>query len=84
VRNLIREGKVPQISSMMQMGAKIGMQTMRDTLNRLFSEGIISTETLRDALATGTTEAESDDTKTGSGENPSTARRRSFGNESAF
>jgi twitching motility protein PilT len=82
VRNLIREGKIPQISSMMQMGSKLGMQTMKDTLNRLFSEGIISSDTLRDALATGTSEAESDDTK--SGENPSNVRRRSFGNESAF
>lgn len=81
VRNLIREGKIPQISSMMQMGAKVGMQTMKDTLNRLFAEGQISSDTLREALATGAEGESSDETK--SGESGSAVRKRSFG-ESAF
>lgn len=58
IRNLIREAKIPQITSMIQMGSKIGMTTMRDTLNRLFSEGLISSETLRDSLATGSQDEE--------------------------
>lgn len=53
IRNLIREAKVPQISSMIQMGSKIGMCTMRDTMNRLYQEGQISADTLRDSLVTG-------------------------------
>lgn len=38
VRNLIREGKTFQISSVMQTGKKLGMQTMDDALYRLFQE----------------------------------------------
>jgi twitching motility protein PilT len=53
IRNLIREAKIPQISSMIQMGSKIGMATMRDSLNRLYEAGEISAETLRETLATG-------------------------------
>ncbi len=63
IRNLIREAKIPQITSMIQMGTKIGMTTMRDSLNKLFADGIISAETLRDAMATG---SESDDDKSSS------------------
>ncbi len=58
IRNLIREAKIPQITSMIQMGAKIGMTTMRDTLNRLYNDNIISSETLRESIATGTSETE--------------------------
>ena len=58
IRNLIREAKVPQISSMIQMGSKIGMSTMRDSLNRLYQDGAISADTLREALATGSSEDE--------------------------
>ena len=53
IRNLIREAKIPQISSMIQMGSKIGMTTMKDSLNKLFADGLISAETLREALSTG-------------------------------
>jgi twitching motility protein PilT len=58
IRNLIREAKVPQISSMIQMGSKIGMCIMRDSLNRLYQEGKISKETLKEALVTGSQEGE--------------------------
>jgi twitching motility protein PilT len=53
IRNLIREAKIPQISSMIQMGSKIGMTTMRDSLNRLYEAGEISGDVLREALMTG-------------------------------
>ena len=56
IRNLIREAKIPQISSMIQMGSKIGMCTMRDSLNDLYENGYISAETLRELLNAGMTE----------------------------
>jgi twitching motility protein PilT len=49
VRNLIREDKIHQIYSQMQVGqTKYGMQTMNQSLFALFSRGLI---TLEDALA---------------------------------
>ena len=45
VRNLIREGKVHQIYSVMQAGAKHGMVTMDQSLAALVREGKISRET---------------------------------------
>lgn len=50
VRNLIREAKIPQISSMMQMGSKMGMAVMKDVVYQLLEKGIISEETARDAV----------------------------------
>ena len=44
VRALIREGKTPQIANMMQTGAKEGMTTLEDSLNRLVEKGTISFE----------------------------------------
>jgi twitching motility protein PilT len=41
VRNLIRENKIPQIGSMMQMGARYGMQTMEDAVKDLVAQGIV-------------------------------------------
>ena len=61
IRNLIREAKIPQISSMIQMGSKIGMVTMRDSLNKHYESGTISAETLREALMTGATNAEEEE-----------------------
>lgn len=59
IRNLIREAKIPQISSMIQMGSKIGMCTMRDSLNNLYESGVITADTLRELLTTGADEDES-------------------------
>ena len=42
VRNLIRENKVPQIYSMMQVGSDHGMQTMADAIERLVATGTVS------------------------------------------
>ncbi len=44
IRNLIRENKIPQIYSMMQMGQKFGMQTMADAVDTLRTSGIIAPE----------------------------------------
>jgi twitching motility protein PilT len=61
IRNLIREAKVPQITSMIQMGSKQGMCTMRDSLNKLYESGTISADTLRESLATGASEDDNSD-----------------------
>ncbi|MDR7523581.1 MAG: type IV pilus twitching motility protein PilT [Armatimonadota bacterium] len=44
VRNLIRESKTHQISSLMQGGAKDGMQTLNQALRRLVKEHIVEFE----------------------------------------
>ena len=44
IRNLIREGKVFQITSYMQTNRKLGMQTLDDCLYQLYSDGKISGE----------------------------------------
>lgn len=44
VRNLIREGKTHQISSFIQTGAKIGMQSMDSCLRDLYMSGKITYE----------------------------------------
>lgn len=72
IRNLIREGKVPQMNSMIQMGSKIGMCTMRDALNRLYESGQITADTLRDALSTGG-EAEESSTASNAGRRTGTS-----------
>ena len=41
IRNLIREGKVHQIASVMQSGAKYGMQTMDQSLASLVKRGLV-------------------------------------------
>ena len=56
VRNLIREGKVPQLYSMIQIGSKIGMTSMKDSVYSLLSRKIITRETARAALATSTSD----------------------------
>jgi twitching motility protein PilT len=43
VRNLIRENKIPQIYSMIQVGQRYGMQTMDDSIKKLVESGIIDT-----------------------------------------
>ncbi|MGC9502466.1 type IV pilus twitching motility protein PilT [Baaleninema sp.] len=44
IGNLIREGKTTQIYSSIQMGAKVGMQTMEMCLARLVNEGKVTYE----------------------------------------
>ena len=51
IRNLIRDNKVPQIESLMQVGTKVGMQTMTDSVDKLLDEKMISKETARNARA---------------------------------
>lgn len=56
VRNLIREGKVPQLFSLIQMGAKLGMCTMKEAVYNLLEQGVISEETARNTLITSSSD----------------------------
>ncbi|TAK99539.1 MAG: type IV pilus twitching motility protein PilT [Rhodospirillaceae bacterium] len=51
VRNLIRENKVPQIYSMIQVGQRYGMQTMDDSMRALVEKGIVEPEEVGHMLA---------------------------------
>ncbi|WP_142849650.1 type IV pilus twitching motility protein PilT [Telmatospirillum sp. J64-1] len=44
VRNLIRENKIPQVFSMMQVGQRYGMQTMQDAVRKLVEQGLVAPE----------------------------------------
>lgn len=46
IRNLIREDKIPQIHSTIELGKKSGMQTMKDSIKNLIGQGIISKDAL--------------------------------------
>ena len=58
VRNLIREGKIPQMYSMMQVGSKLGMRTMKDSVYELMNKNIITAEAARSVVATSGDEGE--------------------------
>lgn len=45
IRNLIREGEIAQIPSLIQMGGQYGMYTMDKNLKDLYKKGIITRET---------------------------------------
>lgn len=51
IRNLIRENKIPQMNSMIQIGSKVGMKLMKDAIYDLYSFGLISEETARAAIS---------------------------------
>lgn len=50
IKNLVREGKVPQMYSLIQIGQKIGMRTMKDSVADLLEKRIITQEAARAAL----------------------------------
>lgn len=47
VRNLIREGKSHQLSTVIQTSTSLGMELMDSSLVRLYKQGLIDAETLR-------------------------------------
>ena len=51
VRNLIRDGKIPQIYSMIQVGSRVGMRTMKDSIEALLEEGTVDEESAHAALS---------------------------------
>ncbi len=58
IRNLIRENQLAQVYSMIQTGARYGMQTMEDSVNDLLSDGLITPETAAETLKDSTEEME--------------------------
>jgi twitching motility protein PilT len=50
IRNLIREDKVPQINSIIELSKQSGMLTMKDSIIDLLKKGLISKETHDEAL----------------------------------
>jgi twitching motility protein PilT len=53
VRNLVRENKIPQIVSMMQMGQRFGMQTLEDSVKALVDQDIVEAGELERFLPPG-------------------------------
>ncbi|MBI4369673.1 MAG: type IV pilus twitching motility protein PilT [Elusimicrobia bacterium] len=51
VRNLIREAKVEQISTLIQTGSKFGMQTMNQSLVDLYRKGLLAEATALSATS---------------------------------
>jgi twitching motility protein PilT len=47
VRNLIRESKIPQLTSVIQTSTKLGMQTMKDSLAALVTAGMIDEDEMQ-------------------------------------
>ena len=72
IRNLIREGKIAQMNSAIQMGSKIGMISMKDAVYKLVENNIIDKET---AL---TVVSEKVDEKQDASANYSNTNRNSF------
>jgi twitching motility protein PilT len=56
VRNLIREARISQLYSLIQMGGKLGMTTMKDSIYSLLNQNIITEEAARAALNTSTSD----------------------------
>ena len=50
VRNLIRENKIPQLNSVIEIGQKQGMVTMKQSVINLIEKGYISKNQARDLL----------------------------------
>lgn len=83
VRNLIREGKVPQLYSIMQIGSKLGMFTMKDSVLALLKDNVISEATARTALS-NSTNSESEDLLTGGSKRPTTVSNTNNSQSSGF
>ncbi|MFA6322590.1 MAG: PilT/PilU family type 4a pilus ATPase [Candidatus Buchananbacteria bacterium] len=55
IANLIREGKIANISSLMQTGRREGMVTMRSCLKKLYEQGLIDHQTYLNRAGSQTT-----------------------------
>ena len=75
IRNLIREGKTPQIVNSIQTTGSIGNILMERALQNLLNAGTITRETYEQALPGGTVQAKDMGMNAGPGQN----QRRGFG-----
>jgi twitching motility protein PilT len=67
VRNLIRDNKVPQIQSIMQVSSKVGMRVMKDSVYELLDQNIISGDEAKMALNLSSATPQEEDGHTSSG-----------------
>ena len=51
VKNLIREGNISQLFSMMQVGSKYGMVTLQDSLDSLISRGLVHSSVVHELIS---------------------------------
>lgn len=58
VRNLIRENKIPQLNSLIQVGSKFGMIAMKDYLDNLVKEGKIKPDDAAHVMSLVTSSAD--------------------------
>jgi twitching motility protein PilT len=70
VRNLIRENKVPQLTSAIQTGSKLGMCALKDSVEKLLDDGVINGEEAARALGSAT-DAKQQEGQAGAGGNGS-------------
>ena len=63
IRNLIRENKIPQILSMMQVGSDTGMRTMDDAIKLLVEAGAVSEDEARSRMSSVTGGGEMDEAR---------------------
>jgi twitching motility protein PilT len=75
VRNQIREGKVAQLSQTIELGRRVGMQTMLQSIQDLESEGYITAET-RTAWAEALGEGGADEAEKGAQRRDAAGRGR--------
>lgn len=61
VRNLIRENKIPQLASLIQIGSKFGMISMKDYLDNLVQENKITIEAANHVMSLVTASADFDE-----------------------
>lgn len=80
IRNLIREGKTPQIINSIQTTGSIGNILMERALQNLLNAGTITRETYEQALPGGTVQAKDMGMNGGPGQN----QRRGFGQSLGF
>ncbi len=80
IRNLIREGKLPQVYSLMQVGSRLGMRTMKDSVYSLMEKGVISSDAAKQALNlySGRSEEEGEDKEDLMDSNPAPDREGGF------
>lgn len=57
IRNLIRENKIPQLSSMIQTGSRHGMILMKEAITNLLNSGKINSEEARKYIVTDDNES---------------------------
>jgi twitching motility protein PilT len=69
VRNLIRENKIPQLNSMIQIGSKHGMVSMKDSLTELVRTSKISQESADSMMNLVSGKADFDDKGDGKAKN---------------